>query len=36
VPDRLDGVERLVGTESSAALLVAEQDGEVVGTPIAG
>lgn len=35
-PDRLDDVERLIGTESPAALLVAERDGEVVGALIAG
>lgn len=34
VPDRSDEVERLVG-ESRAALLVAEHDGQVVGTLIA-
>ncbi|HKI93243.1 MAG TPA: GNAT family N-acetyltransferase [Gaiellaceae bacterium] len=35
-PDRLDDVERLIGAESPAALLVAERDGEVVGALIAG
>jgi ribosomal protein S18 acetylase RimI-like enzyme len=34
-PDRLDDVERLVG-DSTAALLVAERDGEIVGALIAG
>jgi ribosomal protein S18 acetylase RimI-like enzyme len=34
-PDRLDDVVQLVGAESPAALLVAEQDGEVVGALIA-
>lgn len=36
IPDRLDDVERLVGAASPAALLVAEQEGEVVGALIAG
>lgn len=35
-PDRLDDVERLVGAESPAALLVAERDSEIVGALIAG
>jgi ribosomal protein S18 acetylase RimI-like enzyme len=35
VPDRADEVERLVSSGSPAALLVAEQDGEVVGALIA-
>lgn len=34
-PDCLDDVVQLVGAESPAALLVAEQDGEVVGALIA-
>jgi ribosomal protein S18 acetylase RimI-like enzyme len=34
-PDRLDDVERLLGADSPAALLVAEGDGEVVGALIA-
>jgi ribosomal protein S18 acetylase RimI-like enzyme len=33
--DRLDEVERLLGAESPAALLVAERDGEIVGALIA-
>lgn len=36
VPDRLDDVERLIGAESPAALLVADRDGEIVGALIAG
>lgn len=36
VPDRLDDVERLLGAKSPAALLVAEQNGEVIGALIAG
>jgi ribosomal protein S18 acetylase RimI-like enzyme len=36
VPDRLDDVERLIGAEAPAALLVAERDGEIVGALIAG
>jgi len=34
-PDRPDDVERLLGADSPAALLVAERDGEVVGALIA-
>jgi ribosomal protein S18 acetylase RimI-like enzyme len=34
--DRLDGVERLIATDSPAALLVAERGGEIVGALIAG
>jgi ribosomal protein S18 acetylase RimI-like enzyme len=34
-PDRIEDVERLVGAESPAALLVAGQDGEIVGVLIA-
>lgn len=33
--DRTDDVERVVGAESPAALLVAERDGEIVGALIA-
>jgi ribosomal protein S18 acetylase RimI-like enzyme len=35
IPDRVDHIERLVGPESPAALLVAERDGEIVGALIA-
>lgn len=34
-PDRGEIVERLIGAESPAALLVAERDGEIVGALIA-
>jgi ribosomal protein S18 acetylase RimI-like enzyme len=34
IPDRIDDLERLIG-DSPAALLVAERDGEIVGTLIA-
>jgi len=35
-PDRLDDIKRLLGPESPGALLVAEQEGELVGALIAG
>jgi hypothetical protein len=35
-PDRPYDIERLIGADSPAALLVAERDGEVVGALIAG